>query len=289
MKLAIIADIHGNIHALDAVLRDIEALGVDEVVVNGDLVNRNPNNVQVMERLAGRNYPTTLGNHDDLVRLWVERDPALPAAWFDDPFWGATNWSARQLADAGWIDALRDLPMTYRVAPPGAPTVLISHGSPRHYREGYSWYLTDEVIEEIVSAYPADILVGSHIHRPIERRCNGHIILNTGAVGAPFNSDARAQYLLLTLENNLWNWEFRAVPYDYEAALAAFEEMGYLAEGDLSAFIFYEELRYARAIYAPYWSWSESNELPMNWTTWAEFYRDFQPTMAPPQRASRAL
>jgi predicted phosphodiesterase len=284
MKLAIISDIHGNIHALDAVLRDIDALGVDQVVVNGDLVNRNPNNVRVMERLAERRYPTTLGNHDDLLRLWVDRDARLPGEWFSDPFWEGTAWSARQVADAGWMDSLRDLPMTYRIEPPGAPSVLISHGSPRHYREGYSWYLTDQDIADIVAAYPADVLIGSHIHRSLERAWNGHIVLNTGAVGAPFNGNPRAQYLLLTLQANAWTWEFRAVPYDHVAALAAFEEMGYLEEGGLSAFIFYEELRYARAIYAPFWGWAESNNVLMNWNSWREFYEEFEPnlTLPPP-------
>lgn len=52
MKLAIIADIHGNRYALEAVLIDIARQGVDRVVVNGDMVNRGPDNVAVMERLA---------------------------------------------------------------------------------------------------------------------------------------------------------------------------------------------------------------------------------------------
>ena len=53
MKLAIIADIHGNLQALEAVLTDIKNQNVDTVIVNGDMVNRGPSNVEVMERVTG--------------------------------------------------------------------------------------------------------------------------------------------------------------------------------------------------------------------------------------------
>ncbi|MBA3534868.1 MAG: M3 family oligoendopeptidase [Ardenticatenales bacterium] len=286
MKLAIISDIHGNLHALEAVLRDIETLRVDRVIANGDMVNRGPNNVAVMERLAAEGHELTLGNHDDLMRKWIDRDDDIPASWFDDPFWKATAWSARQVAEAGWIEQMRRLPMTLRIEAPGAPSLLISHGSPRHYREGYGALLNDEQLAEIVQMHPADIYVGSHTHRMMERHWGAHILLNSGSVGAPFNGDPRAQYLVLTLEEERWQWEFRAVSYDREAALSAFEELGYLAEGDLSAQIFYEELIYARPLYAPYWMWAESQEKPMHWPTWHEFHETYQEFLVLPDGAT---
>src|SRR5262245_24170272 len=115
MRLAIISDIHGNLHALEEVLRDIETLQVDQVVVNGDLVNRGPHNAAVMERLTGRGYILTLGNHDDLMLKWVAHDPDIPSEWYGDPFWKGTEWSVLQLVEQGWLDALRGLPMTHRV------------------------------------------------------------------------------------------------------------------------------------------------------------------------------
>lgn len=269
--LAIISDIHANLHALEAVLADLGALGVQDVVVNGDMVNRGPNNVAVLARLLGLDYPMTLGNHDDLVRKWVDRDSSLPAVWFDDPFWEGTAWSARQLDHAGYIDLFRDLPMTYRVEKPGAPSLLISHGSPRHYREGYGTYLSDEDIAEIVQHHPADVLIGSHTHRQMERHWGPYTVLNTGAVGTPFNGDPRAQYLLLHLEYDGWTPEFRAVPYDRASALRDFETSGYLDEGGLSARIFFEELRTARAIYSSFWMWSEQQERLKDWDAWHAF------------------
>ena len=276
MRLAIISDIHGNIHALEAVLRDIETLHVDQIIVNGDMVNRAPNNVTVLDRLMGRGYIITLGNHEDLMRKWIERDSSLPADWFDDPFWKGTAWSVQQLLESGWIDRLRNLPITYRVEEPGAPTLLISHGSPRHYREGYGHFLSDEKFSEIAQLYPADILIGSHTHRPFEHQSGKHLFLNTGAVGAPFNQDARAQYLLMTWRNREWQREFRAVPYDRDAALAAYEETGYVPDGELSAFIFREELRHSVPIYAPFWFWTQKNQKVKGWAAWHQFWEIYQ-------------
>lgn len=268
-----IADIHANLPALEAVLSDVAALGVSDVVVNGDLVNRGPSNVAVVERIVNLACvrALTLGNHDDLMRKWVERTPDIPALWFEDDFWRGMAWPAAQLRAAGKIDALKALPLTYRHTQPGLPQLLFSHGSPRHYREGYAPYLDDQTFSEIVGADPAEVFIGSHTHRPYERRVGQQLMLNTGAVGAPFNGDPRAQYLLLHPREGVWKSEFRAVPYDREAALAAFETSGYLEEGGLSARIFYDELRVARPLYMLFWEWTESRGRPKDWESWDAF------------------
>ena len=288
MRLAILADIHGNIHALEAVLADLQAWQPDAIVVNGDMVNRAPHSVAVMERLAALAQQQTvtlvMGNHDDLMRKWVERADDLPADWFDDPFWDGTAWQADKLARAGWLDTLRDLPMTHRIALPDAPTLLISHGSPRHYREGYTVRMEDATLSEILQMHPADVLIGSHTHAPMERRWGKHRVLNTGAVGTPFNRDTRAQYLRLTLTDRAdtlthtarsWQVDFCAVPYDHAAAIQAYEDTGYMPKGGLSAHIFRQELRYARPHYASFWMWCETEGRVKNWDSWHDFVAQF--------------
>ena len=271
--IAVIADIHANLQALEAVLKDVAEVGATEIVVNGDLVNRGPNNAAVVERIFNLENVSavTLGNHDDLMRKWVDRDPDIPAYWFEDAFWDGMAWPAEQLAETGQLGRLRGLPMTYLDDRPGRPSILFSHGSPRHYREGYASYLEDNVLADIIAHYPADILVGSHTHRPYEYRYGEHLVLNTGAVGTPFNGDPRAQYLLLREGANGWHHEFRAVPYDRTTALSAFETSGYLEAGGLSARIFYEELRLARPLYMGFWDWTEAQDLPKDWESWDAF------------------
>lgn len=271
MRVAILADIHGNLQALEAVLEDVARLAVDRMVVNGDMVNRGPNNPAVMACLAQTEATMTLGNHDDLMTKWVDRDPDLPLSFFEDPFWEGIGWCARQLQRAGWVDAFRRLPMTYCVDQVGAPSVLISHGSPRHYREGYGSFLSDEDFSEITEMHPADILVGSHTHRPMERTWGRYRILNTGAVGFPFNGDPRAQYLVLTLRGGGWRADFRFVDYDRKGALKAFQELAYLEEGGLSATIFFEEMLYARSLLVPFLMWCEEWRRPRTEESWVRF------------------
>jgi len=282
VRVAVIADIHANVPALEAVLEDIDRLGADRLVVNGDVVNRGPGNVEAMRLLGERAASGTLGNHDDLMRMWVENDPSLPGEWFDDPFWASAGWAAGRLQEAGLIETIRRLPMTLRVSVAGAPSLLIAHGSPRHYREGYGKFLTDEAISEITQMHPADVLVGSHTHRPLLRRWGHYLVLNTGAVGSPFNGDPRAQYLLLTLEDGAWETQFRRVPYDREAALRAFSESGYLDGGGLSARIFLEELRNARSYLVPFLMWCEEQGHPHGEDAWREFRRRFEQRFTPP-------
>ena len=275
MKLAIISDIHGNLHALEAVLKDIKSEHIEQLIVNGDLVNRGPNNLAVLERLWTSGAKLILGNHDDLMRKWVERDPDLPQAWFGDPFWDATAWAAQTLQEAGWIEHLATLPMTYKLQLPGAPSLLIAHGSPRHYREGYSDHTPDTIYSEILQNYPADVLIGSHTHRPIEHYWGSHAIFNTGAVGAPFNGNPKAQYLVLSLVGATWQPEFRQVAYDRTPALKAFETTGMLEEGGLSAHIFCEELKNARSYLTPFWMWTEQRGAEQTWETWQQFQKAF--------------
>ena len=274
MRLAIIADIHGNLDALDAVLRDILAQGVERLIVNGDVVNRGPDSVAALERLLSLpGVSFTLGNHDDLVRLWQARSPTLPADWFTDPFWGATLWSTEQLDRAGLLGVPADWPMTQRITGPGLPPLLIAHGTAADYREGLSERTPPERVEQLrrgADESQYGVLIGSHIHRPALARFGDTLVLNTGAVGSPANGDPRAQYLLLTATAQGYEPEFRLVPYDRSGVLARFTTSGLLSTG-LSAEIFREELLTARSLYTPYWAWTEQGGSPRTEETWRTF------------------
>lgn len=288
MRLAVLADIHANRYALEAVLADVAAQGVEQLVVNGDLVNRGPDNLAVLERLWPLGCLKTLGNHEDLMLKWSVRAPDLPASWFGDPFWRATAWSAAQLEAAGWLPELATLPMMHWLEFAPGTSLLIAHGSPRHYREGLSERLPDEMLSEILQMHPADVLVGSHTHSAMLRRWGQHLVLNTGAVGAPFDGDPRAQYLVLELRGGRWRAEFRRVAYDRRPALEAFETSGLLEEGGLSAHIFKLELQNARSYLTPFWMWSEEQGLPQDWASWERFQQAFPARFRPPEEPGKS-
>jgi predicted phosphodiesterase len=273
MRLAVLADVHGNLPALEAVLADAERHAVDELVVNGDLVNRGPEGAAVVARLLETGARLTLGNHDDLMRMLADADDALPDEFHRAPFWRANRWCAEELGRAGRLDVLRALPMTARVRPEGAPGVLIAHGSPRHYREGIGPRSSDATLSEILEMHPTDVLVGSHTHVPLHRRWGRTLVLNSGAVGSPFNGDGRAQYLWLTLHEGAWRPEFRRVAYDVDAALAAYETSGYLEHGGLLARLFRDEVRDARSYLVPFQMWAETSGEALDEAAFARFRR----------------
>ncbi len=65
MRLAILADIHGNLPALEAVLRDAEQHAIDEIVVAGDLVTHGPHPNEAMRLLRAGHSRMIRGNGDD--------------------------------------------------------------------------------------------------------------------------------------------------------------------------------------------------------------------------------
>ena len=67
MRIAIFSDIHGNIHALNAVLHDIDRQALDRVYCLGDLVGYGAYPNEVIETIQGRGIPTIMGNYDDGV------------------------------------------------------------------------------------------------------------------------------------------------------------------------------------------------------------------------------
>ena len=287
VRLAVIADIHGNLDALEAVLQDLGPQGIDRLYINGDVVNRGPDSVACMRRVLEWSHTDlpqpefTLGNHDDLMLLWQARSPLLPAEWYADPFWGATAWSARQLERAGMLDPIAGWPMSLRPHTPGLPQVVIAHGSPQHYREAIGTFTSSERGAELLAAAETGVLVASHIHRPMVRQVGlpqiglceqpeGWLI-NTGAVGAPFDGDPRARYLLLEADQGSWTPSICAVPYDRTGVLERFETSGLLEEGGLSALIFLEELKSARSLYTPFWEWTSAQGLGKDAASWGVF------------------
>jgi predicted phosphodiesterase len=300
MRIAILSDIHGNLPALEAVLADLKEVRPQLVIVNGDIVNRGPSNREVLERLlnlsvskqgralAPEGFWFTLGNHDDLLVRWARHDPSLKDLYID-PLFEPTAWSVAQLSQAH-LDWLGGLPFQVAIgetlrrafgldkAEGKGEKVLLraTHGSPRHYREGYDEHQDLSTLNEISQGYPARLLVGAHTHRPFMYQLGEALVLNSGAVGAPFNGDVRAQYVVVEIGENHVQVDFRQIPYDLQAALQAYYDSGLMEAGGLGADIFYHETRTARSLLMHFWYWAEAQALPRDWDAW-RLYRAAHP------------
>ncbi|HEX9038015.1 MAG TPA: metallophosphoesterase [Ktedonobacterales bacterium] len=291
--LAIIADIHGNIPALDATLADLERVQPDRVVVAGDIVNRGPQSHLAVERVAALGFEVISGNHDTwLVKL--ARGEGIPDEW-ESSWWTPVRRATEELtsADLTWLDAL---PFSLSVALPGTAPLLVVHGSPRHSREGMGRLIPDEQLADALVGVEEGTIVGAHIHYPWERWLGDRHIVVIGATGCPFNGDINAQYGLFTWEDGHWRFEHRSVPYNHEPLYAAWRESGYLDDGGVAAELMLLEHHTARTQYVPFWEWAEQHRLPLTQTSVARFQaerRHYPPppwplNVTPPSHAPRA-
>jgi predicted phosphodiesterase len=134
MRLAFLSDIHSNLPALEAVLADIAARGVDQRYVLGDLVGYAPWPNEVLDRLQADAIPTVMGNYDegtgfDLAECGCAyTDPTETALGHRSFAWTKTQTTP---ANKAW---LRSLPREIRFEADGRRYLLV-HGSPRRINE----------------------------------------------------------------------------------------------------------------------------------------------------------
>lgn len=258
-RLAVMADIHGNLAALEAVLADVARVAPDRVVVNGDVINRGPQSRECLGIIRDTGWPVVFGNHEEYVLKF--RDDDIPEEWRTD-WYLPTRRVAEELSDDD-IAFIRALPWHFVVDEPGLPAIRIVHGSPRHLNEGLGYWLSNAELCEIIAGVPEPVVIGAHSHRPFERHVDGRWVLNCGAVGAPFNGNPAAQYLVLDGSDGAWQADFRAVPYDRTPTYEAWAQGNLLARS-MIAQVFKFEVETASFHFMAYENFCDAHDLPRN-------------------------
>ena len=267
---AVIADMHGNLPALEAVLDDLAVVRPDAIYIAGDFVNRGPASGAVVERAMALGLPAISGNHDTWLASMAQ-GKHIPENW-DDSWWQPQRLAVSELTPAmvAWVESL---PAAMRIELPGAAPALLVHGSPKSSRQGMGRTLSHEQATEMLRTIEESTVIGAHIHYPWERHVNGAHMVVIGAVGCPFNGDINAQYGLFTWDSadEEWRFEHHSVPYDHEQLYAAWQNSGYLDGGCLSSELMLLEHRTAHTHYVPFWDWCVANDLPLNRESYERF------------------
>src|SRR6266511_1165862 len=174
MRLGLIADIHGNLPALDKVLAELDRDGIDQIVCLGD-VAVGPQPVETLERLQALGCPTIMGNWDACMLGEEPRVDGELAEMLVD----ACTWSASQLSPAqrrymqGFQDTL-DLRLDADV------TLLAFHGSPRSFDDEIYATTPDDVLESMLAGHEASVFAGGHTHFQMFRRFGESVVANAG-------------------------------------------------------------------------------------------------------------
>ena len=251
-RLAILADIHGNLPALEVVLADLAAFPVDGVVVAGDLINWGPCSAAVVERAVAEGWAVIRGNNE--FYLLDYDTPRAPAAWADPMQYTLLPWLRRQLAGplhariAAWPDTLS-------IRPPDAPPLRIVHGSARDNNAGIVPDVTEAELATLLEGVTEETVVAAHTHLPLDRRVGRWHILNPGSVGVPLQGELVGSYLLLDGDRRGWRGTFRRVPLDNAAVFATFAASGFVEECGVIGSLVVDEFRTARLQVLPFLDW----------------------------------
>lgn len=228
-KLVFISDIHGNIEALESVIKDIKdrQIGLENIYCLGDLVGYGPRPDEVIELIRKYNIKTVLGNYDEAVGFY------LPTCGcnIDTPSdklktQNSLNWTGQHTSENN-KEFLRDLEEQITLEIKGYKLLLI-HASPYSIND-YIYENDMEKQEEIAENLEEDIIVFGHTHYSYNKKIKNKLFINTGSAGRPKDGDNRACYCIVEIGTNV-NIKFIRVPYDVEKVAKEIEKTELLDE-----------------------------------------------------------
>jgi len=227
MKYAIISDIHANLEALDATLKQIDKLSVDKIICLGDIVGYGANPNECVERIRQRKIDSIIGNHDAVACGKTEPDNFNPVAK------DAAIWTRSSLTEEN-KKFFSELPESRLV-----DDFLIVHGAisdPDHYI--FTAY--DALIEFNLMKKQSVCFFGhthvrtyymfqndsstSHYDYEFKIDAKAKYLINPGSVGQPRDRDPRASFLVYDMEKR--TVEFTRVEYDISSAQKKIVEAG---------------------------------------------------------------
>lgn len=212
MKVLIIADVHGNLEALKAVLADPH----DALICLGDMVGYGPEPGACVRRILGEAELVLRGNHDHALATGAA--PGCPPS---------LQWLAEATAQLGVAQlsaaeraALAQLPLRASQFIDGLPYHLV-HATPTDPMYGYLEPTSEGWAHEVREIGPEVLLVG-HTHIQFRHHVGGRTIISPGSVGQPRHGDPRAAYMVI--EDGTFS--FCRVGYRVERTVVALERSG---------------------------------------------------------------
>jgi len=228
VRIAVLADIHANLHALRAVLDDAWAGKADRVLCAGDLVGYGPFPNESIALLREHAVKCVRGDYDAAAtsgRSHPQTTVLPPAVAELSYLWTRVHLEARAR------DWLLRLPPHIRLEV-GPCRLMIAHGSPRALDEGLGLETGEALLREITYQTRANLVVTGHTHVPSYRVVNAVIFVNAGSVGQPRDGDPRAAYALLDIDPVTGKSQvlIKRVEYDVDAVGHALDQRGLPAE-----------------------------------------------------------
>jgi putative phosphoesterase len=209
MKVASLYDIHGNLPALEAVMKAIRQAGVELIVIGGDVIP-GPMPRETLDYLLALDIPTKfiLGNGDEavLTELRGKTSDKVP-----ERVRGLVTWTAQQLRPEHEA-FLASWPLTVKVDIDPLGEVLFCHAVPQNNTDIFTKLTPEEKLIPVFKDVTASSVVCGHTHMQFDRKIGNLRVVNSGSVGMPYGKSL-AHWLLLgdTID-------FRQTGYDLSKA-----------------------------------------------------------------------
>ncbi len=226
MLYAVLGDIHGNKHALDAVLEEVEAVGADEVVCTGDIVGYGAYPAECVRTMQSLDSLVVAGNHDwaTLGKIGID--------YFNADARDSILWTRRHLGDRE-LEFLAELPLVATVE--DATLVHSTLFSPEYFDYMQTLYDVrlsfDRLDNRVCFCGHSHVPVMFLDTQPVECFLQPDLelgkekaIINVGSVGQPRDLDPKAAYVLYDPDEEAVH--YRRVEYDVSAASEAIEKAG---------------------------------------------------------------
>jgi predicted phosphodiesterase len=218
MKIALTADIYGNLPALDAVLQHARLQGARAIWCLGDLVGYGPFPEEVVQQVRGEYILSTNGKSDRKVLRFKRRGDKWRRTKSVEEY-VALEWTFKQLSKAS-RRYLRFLSREIRLTQQ-SKRVLLSHGTPDIAKQPFTPDTPEEELGQLALAAHADLIGVAHAPQAFARHVEGVWFVNPGSVGLPADGDPRASYALLEFGPQSINVQHHRVDYDVDRVLAA--------------------------------------------------------------------
>jgi predicted phosphodiesterase len=206
--LALLYDIHGNVVALEEVLKDAEAARADAYLLGGDFASFSPWPRETIERLRELTNTTWIRGNGE---RWLREPPLDRPEVLESLKEGESGLGTEE----GWLYSLQ--------AQCELDGVLYVHGSPLSDVDSFPPEPSDDDARLLNGVHDQTVVFG-HSHQQFMRPGpNGTTLVNPGSAGMPLDGDVRAAY---ALRHDGGEFEFRRVEYDTERVAQAWESRG---------------------------------------------------------------
>jgi predicted phosphodiesterase len=235
-RLALLSDVHANLPALEAVVRDIDLHAPDAVCVLGDLVNGCAWPVETLDLLVDRGWPMLIGNHDDAVLQLGT--PRMEPRYADRRYY-ATLWWTRERLASRHVALVERLPEELSLAFEDAPAVRLFHGLPGNFFAGFRPDSPEEWSTRHLRGIVERTVADGHTHFPMVREFGRWQVINCGSAGAPYDGDPRVSYVLMDSTVDGWEVMIRRIDYDRQRVDRGYHASGLDVEGGVLGDMFH--------------------------------------------------